>query len=69
MRMPEQKHYKDQELNIAYLYTSLQDINTRILKGASSGIKPLTSYRSEKYKNIDLISYHSKRFHEETERI
>jgi type III restriction enzyme len=67
MRMPEQKHYKDQELNIAYLYTSLQDINTRILKGASSGIKPLTSYReNDKYKSIDLVSYHSKRFREET---
>lgn len=66
MRMPEQKHYKDQELNIAYLYTSLQDINTRILKGVSSEIKPLTSYRSEKYKNVDLVSYHSKRFREET---
>lgn len=67
MRMPEQRHYKDQELNIAYLYTSLQDINTRILKGASSGIKPLTSYRdNDKYKNIDLVSYHSKRFREET---
>ncbi len=67
MRMPEQKHYKDQELNIAYLYTSLQDINTRILKGASSGIKPLTSYReNDKYKSVDLVSYHSKRFREET---
>ena len=67
MRMPEQKHYKDQELNIAYLYTSLQDINTRILKGASSGIKPLTSYRdNDKYSDIDLVSYHSKRFREET---
>jgi type III restriction enzyme len=67
MRMPEQKHYKDQELNIAHLYTSLQDINTRILKGASSGIKPLTSYRdNDKYENIDLVSYHSKRFREET---
>jgi type III restriction enzyme len=66
MRMPEQKHYKDQELNIAYLYTSLQDINTRILKGASSGVKPLTSYRDEKYTNINLVSYHSKRFREET---
>lgn len=67
MRMPEQKHYKDQELNIAYLYTSLQDINTRILKGVSSGIKPLTSYRdNDKYSDIDLVSYHSKRFREET---
>ncbi len=66
MRMPEQKHYKDQELNIAFLYTSLQDINTRILKGASSGIKPLTSYRSKKYADVNLTSYHSKRFREET---
>jgi hypothetical protein len=45
----------------------LQDINTRILKGASSGIKPLTSYRdNDKYSDIDLVSYHSKRFREET---
>lgn len=66
MRMPEQKHYKDQELNVAYLYTSLQDINTRILKGASNDVKPLTSYRTDKYQNIDLVSYHSKRFREET---
>lgn len=67
MRMPEQKHYKNQELNIAYLYTSLQDINTRILKGASSGIKPLTSYRDDdRYSDVDLVSYHSKRFREET---
>lgn len=66
MRMPERKHYKDEDLNIAYLFTSLSDINTRIVEGASSGIRPLTSYRRKEYKNIDLVSYHSKRFREET---
>jgi len=66
MRMPEQKHYKDDELNIACLFTSLSDINTRIIEGASSGIRPLTSYRRKDYKEIDLVSYHGKRFREET---
>ncbi len=66
MRMPEQKHYEDEDLNLAYLFTSLSDINTRIAKGASSGIRPLTSYRRKDYANIDFASYHSKRFREET---
>lgn len=66
MRMPEHKHYKDEDLNIAYLFTSLSDINTRIVEGASSGIRPLTSYRRKDYKDIDLLSHHSKRFREET---
>lgn len=66
MRMPEHRHYKDEDLNIAYLFTSLSDINTRIVEGASSGIRPLTSYRRKDYKEIDLLSYHSKRFREET---
>lgn len=66
MRMPEHKHYKDEDLNIAYLFTSLSDINTRIVEGASSGIRPLTSYRRKDYKDINLASYHSKRFREET---
>lgn len=66
MRMPEHKHYTDDELNIAYLFTSLPDINTRIIEGASSGIRPLTSYRRKEYQDIDLVSYHAKRFREET---
>ena len=66
MRMPEQKHYKDDKLNIAHLFTSLPDINTRIIEGASSGIRPLTSYRRKDYKDVDLVSYHGKRFREET---
>ena len=65
MRMPEQKHYKDQDLNVGYVFTSLQDIN--VAEDLSRDyITTYTGYRIEKYKNLDLPSYHSKRFREET---
>ena len=65
MRMPEQKHYKDQDLNVGYVLTSLQDIN--VAEDLSRDyITTYTGYRIEKYKNLDLPSYHSKRFREET---
>lgn len=65
MRMPEQKHYKDQALNIGYVFTSLQDIN--VAEDLSRDyITTFTGYRIEGYKNLDLDSYHSKRFREET---
>jgi type III restriction enzyme len=65
MRMPEHRHYKDPALNIGYVYTSLSDI------GIAEDIAKeyVTVYygrRNDDYKNIDLISYHSKRFREET---
>lgn len=67
MRMPEHKHYKNQALNKAYLYTSLPDIETRIDQSDMKGdIKPYRSARIDAYKDIDLISYHSKRHREET---
>ncbi len=67
MRMPEHKYYSNDELNKAYLYTSLPDIDTRIEQGGMQGdIKPLRSERINSYKNIDLVGYHSKRFREET---
>lgn len=67
MRMPEHKHYESNELNKAYLYTSLPDIDTRIEQGGMQGdVKPLQSDRINNYKEIDLVSYHSKRFREET---
>ncbi len=67
MRMPEHKYYENNELNKAYLYTSLPDIDTRIEQGGMQGdVKPLHSYRINTYKEIDLLSYHSKRFREET---
>lgn len=67
MRMPEHKYYEHNELNKAYLYTSLPDIDTRIEQGGMQGdVKPLQSDRIKSYANIDLTSYHSKRFREET---
>jgi type III restriction enzyme len=66
MRMPEHDHYKDNDLNIGYVYTSLSDI------GIAEDIAKeyITVYESKRnnkiYKDIDLTSYHSKRFREET---
>jgi type III restriction enzyme len=65
MRMPEHRHYKNQELNIGYVYTSLSDIS--IAEDiAKEYINVFYGRRQFNYKNIDLISYHSKRFREET---
>ncbi len=65
MRMPEQKHYVDQDLNVGYVFTSLQDIN--VAEDLSRDyITTFTGFRIKNYKNIDLLSYHSKRFREET---
>lgn len=67
MRMPEHKHYKNESLNKAYLYTSLPDIEARIDQSDMKGdIKPYRSERVDSYKDIDLTSYHSKRHREET---
>jgi type III restriction enzyme len=66
MRMPEHKHYGNDELNRAYLYTSLPDIDTRIDKDILPDFKVHKGLRIESYKDINLISHHSKRFREET---
>lgn len=65
MRMPEQRHYADQDLNISYVFTSLQDI--KVADDLSRDyITTFTGFRIKGYKNLDLPSYHSKRFREET---
>ncbi len=65
MRMPEQKHYSDHDLNVGYVFTSLQDIN--VAEDLSRDyITTFTGFRIKNYKNLDLQSYHSKRFREET---
>lgn len=66
MRMPEHKHYESDELNRAYLYTSLPDIDTRINKDILPDFKVHKGLRIGSYKDINLISHHSKRFREET---
>jgi len=65
MRMPEQKHYADQDLNVGYVFTSLQDINVAA-DLSRDYITTFTGFRTKNYKNLDLSSYHSKRFREET---
>jgi type III restriction enzyme len=65
MRMPEQRHYADQDLNVGYVFTSLQDI--KVAEDLSRDyITTYTGYRIKEYKDLDLLSYHSKRFKEET---
>ncbi len=65
MRMPEQKHYDDNELNLGYVFTSLPDI--KVAEDISR--EYITVYegkRRDDYKDINLESWHSKRFREET---
>lgn len=65
MRMPEHYHYKNPELNVGYVYTSLSNIG--IAEDiAKEYITVFEGKRRDDYKNIDLTSYHSKRFREET---
>lgn len=65
MRMPEHCHYKNAELNLGYVYTSLSDIG--IAEDiAKEYITVFEGKRRKDYKDIDLTSYHSKRFREET---
>ena len=65
MRMPEHFHYKNSGLNLGYVYTSLSDIG--IAEDiAKEYITVFEGKRRKDYENIDLTSYHSKRFREET---
>jgi len=65
MRMPEHEHYKNTELNLGYVYTSLSNIG--IAEDiAKEYITVFEGKRCVDYKDINLTSYHSKRFREET---
>ena len=65
LRMPELKHYKNDDLNVGYVYTNLSDISIhKDVAGAYVTIKH--SKRKESYQNIELLSFHSKRFREIT---
>lgn len=54
MRMPEFKHYKSEELNRAYVYANLSEID--IHQDAFEYIKDLQSKRKKTYRDIDLTS-------------
>ena len=54
MRMPEFKHYKQEDLNRAYVYANLEEI--RIDEEALEYLKTKKAVRKEIYKNLDLES-------------
>jgi len=65
LRMPELKHYDNDELNIGIVYTNLSDIAIQE-DIAGSYLTINFSKRKKIYKPISLRSVHSKRFREET---
>ncbi|MBL8090665.1 MAG: DEAD/DEAH box helicase family protein [Anaerolineales bacterium] len=65
LRMPELKHYDNEELNTAFVYTSLQDLSIiEDITGKYFTIRYAS--RKKDYKSIELKSFHAKRFREET---
>lgn len=65
MRMPELRHYEDQDLNVGYVFTSLPDID--VAEDISRDyITVFEGKRRADYDSLDLESWHSKRFREET---
>lgn len=65
LRMPELKHYENDELNVGYVYTNLSDIS--IHKDVAGDYVTINhSKRKDLYQNIELLSFHSKRFKEIT---
>ena len=56
LRMPELKHYEENSLNIAYVYTDLERANIGIHELAKNLIKDKFSKRKDKYTEIQLPS-------------
>jgi type III restriction enzyme len=65
LRMPELKHYENEEMNTGFVFTNLNDISIQE-DIAGSYLTVYSSKRKNVYKNITLNSVHSKRFREET---
>ena len=65
MRMPELKHYSNEELNTGYVYTNLSDISIH-QDIAGSYATTNCAERKPIYENISLSSVHSKRQRERT---
>lgn len=61
LRMPEAKHYLDEELNTAYVYTNIQSIAIKKEVYNPNIIKSLTSKRKENYTSTPLRSYYKNR--------
>jgi type III restriction enzyme len=61
LRMPQQKHYADEDLNIAYVFTNLKTIDVSKEEFNPNMIKHLYSKRKDNYKPLSLRSYHRSR--------
>jgi len=61
LRMPEQKHYASEDLNIGYIYTNVQSIIVKKEEYNPNIIKHLKSVRVAAYKPIKLVSYYKAR--------
>lgn len=65
LRMPELEHYDNEELNLGFVFTSLQDLS--ILEDIAGNYLTIQyASRKQDYKPIQLHSTYSKRFREET---
>lgn len=65
MRMPELKHYVEDELNTGFVYTNLSDVT---IHGdvAGSYVTTNRATRRPEYRDVKLLSVHAKRFREVT---
>ena len=61
LRMPEQKHYASEPLNVGYIYTNVQSIIVKKEEYNPNIIKHLKSVRVAEYKPIKLVSYYKAR--------
>ncbi|MGB3922173.1 MAG: DEAD/DEAH box helicase family protein [Minisyncoccia bacterium] len=61
LRMPEQKHYANEPLNVGYIYTNVQSIIVKKEEYNPNIIKHLKSGRVAAYKPIKLVSYYKAR--------
>jgi type III restriction enzyme len=61
LRMPEQKHYASEPLNVGYIYTNVQSIIVKKEEYNPNIIKHLKSVRVSAYKPIKLVSYYKAR--------
>ncbi|MBN1445457.1 MAG: DEAD/DEAH box helicase family protein [Candidatus Omnitrophica bacterium] len=61
LRMPEQKHYASEPLNIGYIYTNVQSIIVKKEEYNPNIIKHLPAKRVAAYKPTNIISYYKSR--------
>ena len=61
LRMPEQKHYASEPLNVGYIYTNVQSIIVKKEEYNPNIIKHLKSVRVVVYRPIKIVSYYKAR--------